>query len=438
MILNILCKKIYYFINLLFIIYYFKNILFYFYILCLCKGIPVFLVFSAARELPLAGAYAHVPFDTVLVDTAGGFDDSKTFYKARLGGFYLMHMSAGVPAFVRLRYTLQGTSSAANILLTHRSYDGEVVISRDDIQYIEDGQTFSMSSDDSLYSDGMKQTSWSGFKIDDIVSPLILFRAARTSSYSINNSPVPLDKMLINIGDSWEPCGKQFVVPQTGIYFLSFSSASVPNTQHQLELLLNGNMIARTLLSSETFDGNEISSRSLLLHLNSGDVAKLFLSDVSGPIYSDSSYQTSFIGFLYEPLHGQSVAWTLTFPDLTATYIYGPNYVNFTNILLNSGSAWNNSAGILQISTSGIYYLHISGASYPLTYKFNLIILLNGQALMNVMEKVDTVRKDYNIRSRSLIINLTIGDQLRVAVPEGYEAHSYRSDIMFSGFLISL
>ena len=345
-------------------------------------------------------------------------------------------MSAGVPAYERLSYSLQNASSVPNILLTHTAYDGELVTSRDDIQYINEGQKLYMSSAYSLYSDSLRQTTWSGFKLDDVVAPLILFSVARTASYMNFDNFVPFDKILLNVGQAWDACNNQLIVPRAGIYFISLTSASVPNTTHIIELRINNVTKARTFISSGLFNGIDTSSHSLLLPLSAGDIAEVFLS--YGPIYSDNNYQTSLSGFLYEPVHGQNIAWCLTHPFDVYTYIYGPSNVNFTNILLDNGLNWNAALGLLQIFTSGTYYLQLSGYSYPINYKLNLVLSLNGQPLMNVMEKAIGGRTNGDLRSRSLVINLQSGDQLTVSVPTGYVAFNWKNDLMFSGFLISI
>ncbi len=48
--------------------------------------------------------------------------------------------NTGLPAYERLNYAMHGASSTPNVISTHTSYDGETVTSRDDIQYITEGQ----------------------------------------------------------------------------------------------------------------------------------------------------------------------------------------------------------------------------------------------------------------------------------------------------------
>ena len=347
-----------------------------------------------------------------------------------------MHLSAGIPAYTMLRYTLHGAASSPNILLNHSLYDGEIVSSRDDIQYLTEGQTLHLSSDYSLYGDSMRQTTWSGFRLDEAMSPLVLFRVARMSTYSVNNSFIPMDKLLTNIGQGWDLCNNQFVVPRSGNYFMSWSSASAPNTRHRVDLAVNGLYMGRTFIYEGWFNGVDTSSQSVLLPLVAGDVVKLYTT--MAPVYSDENYQLSLTGFLYEPVHGQNVAWTLTFPNNTNVEIFGPSVVNFTEVILNNGSVWDGQSAAVIIPTSGIYFLKLSGAACPANYKLNLILSVNGQLVMNVMEKSGAIGVDCNLRSKSLITRLQQGDELIVTIPTGFLANTIHYDVSFIGYLISV
>ena len=241
------------------------------------------LVFSAIRVNPLLDSQIHVPVDVLLIDSPTGFDVTKTFYNAKSSGFFLIHMSAGagVPAHERLEYTLRKASSEPNVLPTHTAYNGELVTSRDDIQFVNEGRTLYMSSAYFLYSDGLHQRTWAGFKLDDFVAPLILFSVAKMKNYTTPKSSVQFDRILLNIGHA---CNNQFIVLRTGVYFFSFSSASISNISHQMELQISNIVKARSIKNSEQFNGTDTSSHSLLLPLNAGNIVTAFL--YIGP-YSD-------------------------------------------------------------------------------------------------------------------------------------------------------
>ncbi len=220
---------------------------------------------------------------------------------------------------------------------------------------------------------------------------------------------------------------------QSGIYFLSLSSASIPGSRQIVDMRVNGVVKARTYINNY-FPGVDTSGQSLLLQLNASDVIQI-VSTV-GNLSSDAGYQTSFQGFLYEPVHGEKVAWTLTFPYGVAMYLYGPTDVNYTVVMLNEGSAWNSSTGMVVVPTSGIYFIRLSGTAWPKEYRFNLVLSVNGVPLINVIEKIDIIRTGNNLRSRSLVHHFNEGDQLVVSVPNGYCLHSYQYDSIYSGFLI--
>jgi hypothetical protein len=250
-----------------------------------------------------------------------------------------MHLSAGVPRNQKLNCAIRNASSTPNVLLNHTSLNDDIVTSRDDIQYLSDGQELYVSNDYTLYSDDMMQTSWSGFKLDDVINMEVVFRAARVTSIinSANEVAIPLDKLIINIGQAWDACNSRLVIPKTGIYFLSWSAASVTNSTHVIELRVNGAVKARSFVYT-SYPDSDTSSQALLLPLKTGDVVKLMLFTYTGvpSIYSDINYQTSFNGFLYEPVHGQAVAWCLTLPR--PQNFSGPATVNFTTIFLDEGS----------------------------------------------------------------------------------------------------
>ena len=390
-------------------------------------------MFSAVRDSILPEASSSVPYDDILVDTVGGFDIAKSKYTIHKTGFFFIHLSAGVPMRSYLNYALQNASSSPNVLLTHTAFDGELVTSRNDIQYLNKGQVIYMSSDYPLYSDSMLQTSWSGFSLSDVMNTVVLFRAARASPYYDINSTVPLDNFLITISLTWDECNNKLVIPRSGIYFLTWSSASLPNEMHIIHLVINGIWHARTMIYGGLYAGYDVSSQSVILRLNEGDTVHLSLH--YGPVYSDNNYQSSLTGFLYEPKHGLPIAWMFTFPDFVT--FYGPVTLNFTVIDLDEGNVWNSSSASVRIPRNGFYFLSMSGLSWPVEYKFNMVLLVNGQLMMNVMEKIDTVRNNYyNLRSRSLIKYLRETDELVVSIPNGYSGYNHYRQLSFSGFLI--
>jgi hypothetical protein len=176
-----------------------------------------------------------------------------------------------------------------------------------------------MSTDYPLYSDGFVQTTWSGFKLDDVMSPLSVFRIARTATYTAGGY-IPLDKLLLNVGNAMAQCNDtHLVVQRTGIYFVSWSAASPPNITQSVFLLVNNASVSRILLECGDFNGIDMSSQSLLMQLYVGDTLSLLSrpayisSSGTSASYSDASYQTSLTGFCTSlftgtMLHGRLVS----------------------------------------------------------------------------------------------------------------------------------
>jgi hypothetical protein len=57
-------------------------------------------VFSAVRSTVVPVAQQKVQYDTILVDTVGGFDTGRTTYTANSSGFYWFHLSAGATLLI--------------------------------------------------------------------------------------------------------------------------------------------------------------------------------------------------------------------------------------------------------------------------------------------------------------------------------------------------
>jgi hypothetical protein len=159
----------------------------------------------------------------------------------------------------------------------------------------------------------------------------------------------------------------------------------------------------------------------------------------SGSLYSDVNYQTSFLGFLYEPIAGSKAAWSLAFNG----YAYGPTTIPFNSLLLVEGVTWNSlTTRQLTILTAGTYYLKLSGVAYPREYRFRMGLIVNSQPepLMSVMDDVTSPIRThyYTERTRALITSLQQGDTLEVRIPAGYEAGHGDGDnnVIFAGFRV--
>lgn len=83
-------------------------------------------VFSVHRTSNTPLAANPLAYDVTNVDTKLGFNGARSVYTVPTDGYYMMHMSAGIPAYEALRYTLRGAPTSPNSLMTISKYNGEV------------------------------------------------------------------------------------------------------------------------------------------------------------------------------------------------------------------------------------------------------------------------------------------------------------------------
>jgi hypothetical protein len=88
------------------------------------------------------------------------------------------------------------------------------------------------------------------------------------------------------------------------------------------------------------------------------------------------------------------VAWSLTFPYSSNISFVGTSArpaINFTQIWLNEGDAWDASTASIYIPVDGYYYLFLSGVSSPVGYQFSATIARNGkdEDIISTFEKAD-------------------------------------------------
>ena len=119
---------------------------------------------------------------------------------------------------------------------------------------------------------------------------------ARTTSYTSHMNPVTFDRVLVNLGNDWNPSTNTVTIPRTGYYFLHMGGAAGPTATAYLYLNVNNRMQFGLMHWSYNQNGVDTMSRSGILHLSSGDQVKI-TCDYSG-FYSDAGLQTIFIGFL--------------------------------------------------------------------------------------------------------------------------------------------
>ena len=138
-----------------------------------------------------------------------------------------------------------------------------------------------------------------GFGIHVVILSCILqvaWSVARTTSSSSRMDPVTYNRVLVNLGNAWNPSTNTVTIPRTGYYFLHLGGGVRPGLSIYIYPYVNNSMQFSLMHWSSNQNGVDTMSRSGILHLSSGNQVKI--SCGSNGFYSDGGLQTIFIGFL--------------------------------------------------------------------------------------------------------------------------------------------
>ena len=236
----------------------------------------------------------------------------------------------------------------------------------------------------------------------------------------------------INIGNGWSQNTNSFIAPYDGVYYFSYSFG-VPTSQELSSSLNVTSLIGtRTVCRADVTHNNglDLASRGCLLFLAQGDVVQW--QQFNGSM--DSSYEeVSFRGFYYSPAQGGKsfVAWS-AHSDVSLMDITGD--LHFTQIFVNLGQAWSFADNVtVNIPVKGTYYIEMVGHTY--IGIIDMRLMLNGSS---VVSRLLFLYRNalYVTRSRSILVNLNLGDKLTVQCNACYVNGNAESAVSFQGLLL--
>ena len=199
-------------------------------------------------------------------------------------------------------------------------------------------------------------------------------------------------------------------------------------------MILNNNTPFCDLESIPDNDASKINnahviSRGCLILLSAG--SSVYVKAATGFDNAISTYgETSFRGFFYYPKQGNSIAWSVCAND---DRLIVNGIIQFTEVYVNTG-VWSPSSYAVTITTAGTYFMEIGSQSY---YYGNtdMKVVVNG----NTVALRLLIASPYCgalTRSRSAIINLYMGDTLKVQCVNCDMTGDRAGGIYFHGILL--
>ena len=144
---------------------------------------------------------------------------------------------------------------------------------------VSGGPTYiKLASQMALFSGSYAQTALYSFRLDGRFSPLAAFAVASTSSYNpaAPGPSVIYDQVMVNEGGGWNSSENAFIVPITGVYFISFT-ISGPATNALLSfqsLTVNDTLLLTIGIIDDSHNGVEMARGSVMVLLNNKDVVQ--------------------------------------------------------------------------------------------------------------------------------------------------------------------
>ena len=393
--------------------------------------------FYAGVTSPSVGAATEkIHFNLINISALNTpYNMSSDTFSVSQRSLYWFHICAGIPTSSKTNYRLNGLVYPAVVYSSATGYPQDQ-LTADTLQWVWPNATLSISNNQSLRSSSELETAWLGFRLDNLFNPLVAFGVQLTQTFN-SISSVKFDRILVNEGNRYNLSDGSFIVPLSGIYFFSMVTTKL------FYLKVNGVLKLCTCVCDNAHNsGDLVSSRgSAMFALNAND--KVQVVAVSGflPIYTTQDGLVNFQGFLYSPISGNQVAWSV----VRSASVEGPaDYVSFDIINTNKPTnCWIIASNKISVPLTGLYfvdiYAYLCGSSFAYCAgngDTSIQVLRNGVPIVSIRMAIATFDNCAS-RSRSIIVALNVSDELRVRVPTGGCLYSDSQQMMaFNGFLM--
>ena len=259
--------------------------------------------FNAVNNISVNNSTAPIAFNAITMTKSSSFNQTQMSVSASDSvesyRIYWMIIGADVPAFSQFFVILKNANFS--IVTNQTQVNVTQTLSRSGAIKVQPNSPLALFSIFSLSS-----AYWSGFRLDDVLCPLVAFHVARTTPYAMIGQ-ITYDTIFVNEGQGWQAFSNAFVTPLAGIYVFSFSGGVLAGKQYWIDLVVNSVTVRRATGGLGVFisTGIDMTSKTTLLGLQSGDKVTI-VNNKDQPLYSDSiNLQIAFNGFCYSPINKQ-------------------------------------------------------------------------------------------------------------------------------------
>lgn len=293
------------------------------------------------------------------------------------------------------------------------------------------------------------------------------FSATRTSSVvGGKQRAVTFNKLMVNIGQDFNPDTGHFRCRIPGAYYFSFSVGKFPKKLLSVVLVKNREEVQAMAYDDYRRIGRKVQSQSVLVSLKEMDTVWLLIQqNPKYALYSNVGPYITFSGYLVypetqptsyisnhlsslalphpncpppmeQPQSAFSVARTSTFLGQSSRHQNRPP-LNFDVEYVNIGSHFNKTSGLFTCRFPGVYFFAFTVGKHP--RKALSVKLMTGGGQVQAMVFDEDTSKRREMQSQSLMLPLSEGDRvwLYSQQDEGYAVYSNQGRYTtFSGFLV--
>lgn len=236
-----------------------------------------------------------IAFDTVLVDTHGGWKTSH--YVIPESGVWVVTLNCGdYPGSPGSGYTFLFLGEVRARVSHGWSGKGVDVDSITVVLGLTAGETIrAQLVSPPVYSDANYQTSMLGFLYSPLSQPSVAWCVSLAKNQVGPQNAVLFYTVLINEGNGWNSDTSIFKAPIDGVYYVTLTGLAMYGVPMKLDLLLNGVQQADVLSADAGY--NRSRGRALILRLNSCDELRVHLAEGYSVAGDTIEVRSTFAGF---------------------------------------------------------------------------------------------------------------------------------------------